>query len=636
MAVPATFILGIAILCTGVTSDNVCGDDHSGTTSGTIVATPGPGPCQWSIEVPRGSSVQLTFDTFHLHDGDGDVIVYEHCSVGNQLGIFKGFEIPQPVTSYSNKMVVVLTSSGIGTGTGFRAHYEAVPVPRVVPGELYSIPDDPSPIDIKQGCLTHTAGERWATEDKKGLLNCVCGGDYRVCYTVRCLAGTSAVTGKDGHWACRQHQEKQGANIPGQAKFVPVPLIVHAVVGLVNWSLGNAFEEPDPQQQILADLQALDNRLDDLHGQLDSLQTGQDWAVGATLYAHAEQRLRDTLDYLTNVLYVDPAGQMQPSAAADQWADTVLSTGQDGLFSVLNRFHDMVVGSSGLFGTKSLLLTYDATLVSTTLRDSVAYWNKLLWFYEYTYSLQVAGYSAWSTALNVKGRQDETSAVMARARGKLSEQACFLEMYLREWPAGTYGLPMTNSGCPVATNITWETGSRYQDTSGYNEWSDGLHFPTDTFHSNNMRQEFCMKTSSEGGSGQWPAGNYCIFKKGACADGFHDGHITWDDQDVFNDNEISGALPDGVYDANTEIHYCCREDGSYRTPIRLPILAPFYLFRHQQGCQMVEGVSSPVNEWFWFDDDDWFNHNELGGAHPYDDGDPENHRVHYCFYQRDE
>ncbi|XP_035672962.1 uncharacterized protein LOC118413543 [Branchiostoma floridae] len=562
MAVPATFILGIAILCTGVTSDNVCGGDHSGTASGTIVATPGPGPCQWSIEVPRGSSVRLTFDIFHLHDGDGDVIVYEHCNVGNQLGIFKGLEIPQPVTSYSNKMVVVLTSSGIGTGTGFRAHYEAVPVPRVVPGELYSIPDDPSPIDIKQGCLTHTAGERWATEDKK-LLNCVCGGDYRVCYTVRCLMGTSAVMGKDGHWACRKYQvhEKQRANIPGQAKFVPVPLIVHAVVGLVNWSLGNAFEEPDPQQQILADLQALDNRLDDLHGQLDSLQTGQDWAVGATLYAHAEQRLRDTLDYLTNVLYVDPAGQMQPSAAAHQWADTVLSTGQDGLFSVLNRFHDMVVGSSGLFGTKSLLLTYDATLVSTTPRDSVAYWNKLLWFYEYTYSLQVAGYSAWSTALNVKGRQDETSAVMARARGKLSEQACFLEMYLREWPAGTYGLPMTNTGCPVATNVTWETGSRFQDTSGYNEWSDGLHFPTDTFHSGNMRQEFCMKTSSEGGSGQWPAGNYCIFKRGACPDGMHafcqrflEGHITWDDLDVFNDNEISGALPDGVYYANTEIH----------------------------------------------------------------------------------
>ncbi|XP_078671354.1 uncharacterized protein LOC144911304 isoform X1 [Branchiostoma floridae x Branchiostoma belcheri] len=632
MSVLTVFVLGVTvILCTRVTSDSVCGGNHSGTTFGTIVATPGQGSCQWSIEVPWGSSVRLTFETFHLHDGE--VAVYEHCNVGNQLGTFKGPDVPPSVTSYSNKMVVTMTSSGVGTGMGFVAHYEAVPVPRAT---RENSPDNLSPLDIQDGCLTHTAGDCWATENENGLQNCVCGGEYRVCYAVRCLTGTSAVMGKDGHWECRRYQESRGSKISGQMKFVPVPLIVQAVVGLVNWSLGNAFEEPDPQEQILADLQALDHRLDDLHGQLDSLQTHQNWAVDASLYAHSEQRLRDTLDYLTNVLYVDPAGQMQPSAAAQQWADTVLSTGQDGLFSVLNRFHEMVVGSSGLFGSKSLLLTYDAMLASTTPRDSEAYWNKLLWFYEYTYSLQVAGYSAWSTALNVKGRQAETSAVMARGRGKLSEQACFLEMYLREWPAGTYGLPMTNTGCPVAANVTWETGSRFQDTAGYNEWSDGLHFPADSFQSSTVRQEFCMKTSTDGGSGEWPAGSYCIFKKGACPDDFHEGHIIWDDVDVFNDNELSGAVPDGVYDANTEIHYCCREDGSYRTPIRLPIMAPFYLFRHQQECQMVEGITSPVDEWFWFDDDDWFNHNGLGGAHPYDDGDPDNHKVHYCFYQRDE
>lgn len=41
--------------------------------------------------------------------------------------------------------------------------------------------------------------------------------------------------------------------------------------------------------------------------------------------------------------------------------------------------------------------------------------------------------------------------------------------------------------------------------------------------------------------------------------GFNSGYITWDDEDINNHNEYGGLLPDGVYDSNTKIYYCCRQ-----------------------------------------------------------------------------
>ncbi|XP_019637817.1 PREDICTED: sushi, von Willebrand factor type A, EGF and pentraxin domain-containing protein 1-like [Branchiostoma belcheri] len=204
-----------------------------------------------------------------------------------------------------------------------------------------------------------------------------------------------------------------------------------------------------------------------------------------------------------------------------------------------------------------------------------------------------------------------------------------------EWPRGTYGLPKTDTGCPEPAGVTWRTGVRVQDTEdddSNNRWSPGLHFDGN-FWKNNVHQKFCMKTSSWEGYGNWPSGSYCIFKKGGCPSGFQRGELFWDDEDTIinNKNSRSGELPDGKYDHNTLIRYCCRNDGNADTPAPLPHHNPFYLFRYKQGCQKVAGMNVR-EEYFHWDDEDDDNANRRQGAHPYDDGDSRNHKLHYCYY----
>ncbi|KAI8506267.1 hypothetical protein Bbelb_156940, partial [Branchiostoma belcheri] len=156
-----------------------------------------------------------------------------------------------------------------------------------------------------------------------------------------------------------------------------------------------------------------------------------------------------------------------------------------------------------------------------------------------------------------------------------------------EWPTGTYGLPRTNTGCPEPAGVNWRTGVRRhdtEDTASSNSWSSGLHFDGGMWR-NDMEQKFCMKTISSDGSGSWPSGSYCIFRKYWCPSGFQPGEIYWDDEDSSNGNSHSGELPDGTYGTDTLIRYCCRSDGDVNTPISLPNGSPFYLFRYRQGCQ---------------------------------------------------
>ena len=108
-------------------------------------------------------------------------------------------------------------------------------------------------------------------------------------------------------------------------------------------------------------------------------------------------------------------------------------------------------------------------------------------------------------------------------------------MFLAAWPSGTYGLPKPATGCPLATGFQWRTGYRFQHTEDgsrrggsfflhklpcrkCNKWSNGIHFPKGFGAKDHMKQHFCMKTGN-GGSRNWPRGNYCIFKKGSCPSG---------------------------------------------------------------------------------------------------------------------
>lgn len=69
--------------------------------------------------------------------------------------------------------------------------------------------------------------------------------------------------------------------------------------------------------------------------------------------------------------------------------------------------------------------------------------------------------------------------------------------------------------------------------------------------------------------------------------GLHKGRIQWDDEDDDNENKKEGVLPDGKYDRNTHIEFCCRTDGYAAVPIYLPTDKPFILFSNAQRCQEV-------------------------------------------------
>merc|ERR1719315_979032 len=113
-----------------------------------------------------------------------------------------------------------------------------------------------------------------------------------------------------------------------------------------------------------------------------------------------------------------------------------------------------------------------------------------------------------------------------------------------------------------------------------------------TVTSSRVTKRFCMKTTSSTGSGNWPAGNYCIYRKGSCPSGFSYGYLQWEARD-FGDNWYNGDFPDGVcgYEDYQKLWYCCRSDGSYSTYIELPTEEPFLLISNDGHCQYVKGMS---------------------------------------------
>merc|ERR1712198_744623 len=119
-----------------------------------------------------------------------------------------------------------------------------------------------------------------------------------------------------------------------------------------------------------------------------------------------------------------------------------------------------------------------------------------------------------------------------------------------------------------------------------------------------MQHEFCMKTTSnvDDYTWTWPAGSYCIYKKGSCPADFTSGYIYWDDEDDNNGNSYSGTRPDGSYGSNTKIEFCCREDGIIDNAIFLPTANSFYLLARFQHCRRVNGMTA-IDEYFRWDNE---------------------------------
>ena len=118
--------------------------------------------------------------------------------------------------------------------------------------------------------------------------------------------------------------------------------------------------------------------------------------------------------------------------------------------------------------------------------------------------------------------------------------------------------------------------------------------------------------------------------------GFEDGSIAWDDHYGQDNNDVWGILPDGTYDSNTRIQFCCRNDGADINAILLPISKPFYLIKKGANCQRVKNTAV-TSEYIEIDssnvcaicDRSW----QYSGNHPQNDYEGENNRIYYCYYE---
>ncbi|XP_072033169.1 uncharacterized protein [Amphiura filiformis] len=213
------------------------------------------------------------------------------------------------------------------------------------------------------------------------------------------------------------------------------------------------------------------------------------------------------------------------------------------------------------------------------------------------------------------------------------------------WPRGQYGIPMddTISACPSNSGLYWQIGYRIQDTEsiivpliGGNEWSSPCHLrgPYGKLYT---QLNYCMKDdTSNDPDYDWPSGEYCVYRKGSsCPTGFTEGWIQWDDEDgVDNSNEAHGSLPDGVYDKNTLMYFCCREDRAYDTPIDLPTVDPFFLFQKNRNyCQQVNGMNVAQEFFKWDGENNLVDFKDYeGGMTPFNAGFDDDHKLYFCYY----
>ncbi|XP_002160429.2 uncharacterized protein LOC100210996 [Hydra vulgaris] len=209
---------------------------------------------------------------------------------------------------------------------------------------------------------------------------------------------------------------------------------------------------------------------------------------------------------------------------------------------------------------------------------------------------------------------------------------------IMKWPSGSYGLPRPVSGCPQF----WKEGLRYHDTednNSNNKHSVSLHL-SGTVNEHGVRQEFCLKEESlfEEVDTKWPDGQYCIYKYGeSCPKDFTEGWVFWDDEnqeDLDGGNTVKGFTPEGVYELDTLIYYCCIDKGNKNIPIELPLDLPFFLIAYKsKECQAVLGTT-PVLEYIEWDDEDQGNtnaHSET--ASPFGVSENKmNTKIYYCYY----
>lgn len=218
---------------------------------------------------------------------------------------------------------------------------------------------------------------------------------------------------------------------------------------------------------------------------------------------------------------------------------------------------------------------------------------------------------------------------------------CFVHVTASSsWPAGSYALPMANSGCPNSSGFTWHTGHRTEELENdgnRNAHSTSIHLKAKVGKPD-ITQHFCVKnsTATDKGKPKWPNGKYCIYKEGAfCPQEFYEGFVRWDDNNEKNGsnrNNKEGKLPAGVYNQDTLIYFCCKTTGSAIKRIALPVIKPFYLMAFgSTTCQEVQGAVYSL-EYVVFDTENTDNMDNRVYPFPYG-ADRKEPTIHYCYYR---
>lgn len=123
---------------------------------------------------------------------------------------------------------------------------------------------------------------------------------------------------------------------------------------------------------------------------------------------------------------------------------------------------------------------------------------------------------------------------------------------------------------------------------------------------------------------------------GNCPKGLIEGWVFWDDEnqdDLDGGNMVAGFVPEGVYELDTLMYFCCNNKGNKSVPIDLPVAKSFYLLAfNSEECQQVQGATA-TSEFVKWDDEDHGNTNSHSVIVPYGVKlDPFDTQLHYCYY----
>lgn len=117
---------------------------------------------------------------------------------------------------------------------------------------------------------------------------------------------------------------------------------------------------------------------------------------------------------------------------------------------------------------------------------------------------------------------------------------------------------------------------------------------------------------------------------------FLSGWVFWDDENqdtIDGGNMVAGYTPEGVYELDTLMYFCCNTKGNKSQPIDLPLDKPFYLLAYNsKRCQSVNGAIASI-EYIKWDDEDRGNTNAHSAVIPYGVNlDPWDTTMYFCYY----